>query len=115
MDTFLEENHFSKKYPKPEIRIWCLTCRAPFHKKEERRREPVRKVTHEEESWHNNDEGAVFNRERERRERGDGNEPYDLNANELRKNPINNYGNNGTGAAELYGGVRKSKRKTKKR
>jgi len=116
METFLKDKHFPKKYPIPEIRIWCLTCRAPFHKKDqERRREPVHE--YEEESWHNNDAGVDFNRARERWERGDGNEPYDLNANELLKLPINNHGNNGTGAAELYGGVRKSKKKkkTKKR
>lgn len=94
MDTFLEENHFSKKYPKPEIRIWCLTCRVPFDRDPEGRREPVYEYPNDEE-WYNNDAVTNFNRERQRWVNGNGNEPYESYQLTQLKLPINNYGDNG--------------------
>jgi len=133
METFLEDSYFQENYPKPEIRIWCLTCRAPYVQGEEIRREPVYNPPYEEDPWYNNDGGADYHIERQRWVNGDGYKPYEpyqlnrlklpLNANDNYENNRNNvnYGNNvnngyGNGTHSLWGGSRKStKRKRYKK
>lgn len=132
MEKYLYDNYFPKRYPIPEIRIWCLTCREHYVKAEERRREPVYENQVEEDEWYNNNAGAEFNLERKRWVNGDGNEPYEPYQLNRLKLPMNNFGNNdnnynygnninysygkGNGTHSLWGGSRKStKRKRYKK
>jgi hypothetical protein len=123
MDTFLEDGYYQENYPKPEIRIWCLTCRVHYVQGEETRREPVYDPPYEEDPWYNNDGGADYHRERQRWVNGDGYKPYHpyqlnrlthpLNAND---NYVNNGYGKGNGTHSVWGGSRKSiKRKRYKK
>jgi hypothetical protein len=136
MEKYLYDNYFPKRYPIPEIRIWCLTCREHYVKEEERRIEPVSENQVEEDEWYNNNAGAEFNLARQRWVNGDGNESYEPYQLTRLKLPMNNFGNNGNsnyengnysygqngygkgnGTHSFWGGLRKiyKKKKTKKK